>query len=176
MVKRRIGFVVVTATFAALAIVACRSVLGIEDIDPVSATDGATTDATTLADAAHVDAAVDSGKPPFVSACQGSSECPKCCRETYGEGIGQLEDFSRDGGCLCGAKCTSECAATRCATPPDLVNKPNMGCGECYDHAMVDRQPPGIRACADARDRCEKASTECDEAVKCLEGCFGATF
>jgi hypothetical protein len=155
-------------TLASVALLSCRAVLGIEDIEEGAADGGTTGDAATDSvgtDSATGDTGVDTGVdagPNAECLAMAGTECGKCCRTSNMTGNGQLEQALKpclcaDGGCANDAcKTTSICGGA--SEPKDTP------CIPCVD-GMVKSS-----SCLVGRDECAKTPT-CKAAYDCLAAC-----
>ena len=111
-------------TLASVALLSCRAILGIEDIEEGNADGGAgTPDAATDSvgtDSPTTDAGADTGVDAGCSVLTGS-ECGKCCRDSDQQGNKELE--TKLAPCLCDGGC---------------------GTGKCSDSPVI--QPAGCNA------------------------------
>jgi hypothetical protein len=152
------------------ALVACRGVLGIEELELVDAGEDAAgaSDAATQAEAANdsgldapapVDAGMDS---PFASCGAQGANCPMCCHDnvTMAAFIA-LDEYGVDAGCICGSgSCPPSQCASVCANPSSPPN-----CGMCTDPVFAGSACPAVgNACAN--------DPSCAAAIECLRICF----
>ncbi len=145
------------ATIGALA--GCRGIVGIEELtlDDAGARDAAPdqapADAGTDAADANVNPCWSNVGPP----------CGRCCKESNGNAIQQLESAGKTSGCICGdgGLCRTECTTTTCG-PGGM---PDETCAPCLDDALLSPSPP----CAQARAACTSAA--CGSLIACMEGC-----
>lgn len=151
-------------TLASVALLSCRAVLGIEEIEEGAADGGAGTDAgadSAATDSAAIDTGVDAGPNAECWAMTGT-ECGKCCRNANMLGNSQLEQAFKvcvcaDGGCAQDA-CQSTTICGGGAEPKDTP------CIPCVDLAI------NTNSCPVGRDECAKIST-CKMTYDCLVGC-----
>ncbi len=174
----RPSFVVLAvAVTTTLALAACQSILGIEDVqitDGGSTTDGSGSDATANDACSDVadDASQQDAMPPADSgaadtAPRDASEasvamCEIACANSNPSGV---QDLLADGGgmCLCGPSgaCSSACAGSVCNQPPMM---PSATCVDCLGPAFLS--PNG--ACHADLVSCGSA---CSAIGSCAQSC-----
>jgi hypothetical protein len=152
----------------ALALVACRGVIGIEDLALDKKADGGGTEAGGI-DGGGTDATKVDGGGSDAGGCKVSGNCRMCCRDdlTIRPGFGTLEALTADAGCLC-AVCGADCTATTCASPP--VMGMNMPCNMCADDLFTNPTNFGAPKCQDAKAKCMNDPT-CKAALDCMVSC-----
>jgi hypothetical protein len=149
---------------ASAMIVACRGVIGIEDLTLV---DGGGADGSKDAPVdAPPDRPADTGpKDPCAS---GGNPCPPCCHQSHKAELAELIRLARQSGCMCGGGgCGSECGNSDCSPtvpPPMMVDGT---CAMCED-SLFRGNPTG--ACAKTITDCEN-SAACQPAIHCLQSC-----
>jgi hypothetical protein len=176
----------------ALALFACRAVLGIDQLEladaaPDSALPEASSghEAAPPAESGAVDAPADSAidvetfdgpsreaAPPDAnpySACVAEGQmCRPCCHMSYNAANMELTNDVIMGGCLCGMTgCASECSTSLCAMPPQGGANVPMTCNMCYDTVVL---PPTSQACMQAVATCRGSAT-CRDIIDCLMAC-----
>ncbi len=154
--------------FSTAALVACRGIIGIEDLELADAS--STTDAasdTNAVDTASADV-VDETK--VVKTCNApGTECRKCCRDNYSPEIQEWAKIANGTGCACAsdAGCSVDCSgADTC--PPGA--SPAQKCGKCIDDLLVSGLETTKNPCEKAANDC-RANEACRLAVECLEQC-----
>ena len=150
-------------TLASVALLSCRAVLGIEELEDPTSDGGAGTDggADAATDSARTDA--DTGVPPGdggSGACVSEGgACGRCCRDQAGPAYkDQLEPILKP--CLCDGGCTTQCSTNLCAggDPKDTA------CLPCMDDAIRN----GV--CKQERDQCNQTPS-CKAVYDCLASC-----
>lgn len=166
----------------ALLLVACRGLVGIEDLgldagtdaatgtDGSTPTDGSTTDGSTTKDAtsdAASDGSTPEGGPPpppgdcttEIASCSSQGlQCRKCCKDGCGAFHSELDDLQATRTCICAA-CSQQCAGdTYCTTTTGAPATPT--CGGCIDQTYKNGQ---------CSTTC--TSTACQAGLTCLKNC-----
>lgn len=154
--------------FASVALLSCRAVLGIEELELVDggAATGPGQDASTDgAPDAGGDAPSDGGggAKTDVAACASKTDlrdCSMCCRDSFPAAAGELEQTFK--GCVCAAACaaTEGCDTTLCTG--GSVGGTN--CPKCIDEVVRGG------ACIKESDQCARSAT-CEPALTCLLSC-----
>jgi hypothetical protein len=174
----------VAAALAALAmaLVACRAVLGIDALELADA--GPSPEAAPESDSASggrdtsVDVAIDvpthdsppEGAPadanPYAACVAQGTMCRPCCHMSYPSANMELTNDVVTNGCLCGptGQCSTECASALCAMPPQGGS---MACSVCYDMAIL---PPTSQPCIQGVQTCQGSAT-CRDVIDCLMAC-----
>jgi hypothetical protein len=154
-------------TLASVALLSCRAVLGIEEIEE-GTPDGGGAGTDAAADSVQTDSATEAATDTGVdTGCAKGPSCNVCCREPY-KGVGgtlpELEKVAKAAGCICGAgNCNTECPEL-CG---DAGGQPQPTCIQCLDTELVNGTLP---ACGKALDDCVKNAT-CAPVGSCLKGC-----
>jgi hypothetical protein len=153
-------------TLASVALLSCRAVLGIEEIEEGTTDGGTAGDAAADSigtDSATVDSGVDTGVD--AGACSGKTgnDCGKCCRDLNPGGNKELEGIIKT--CVCDGGCTpnpTDCQATTvCGGGSDPKD---TGCIPCIDTKIKGDM------CPKERDDCKKSSN-CKVVYDCLAVC-----
>jgi hypothetical protein len=151
-------------TLASIALLSCRAVLGIEEIED-GTSDGGTGTPDAAADSVGTDSAnvVDSGPD---TGCAPSADCNVCCRKPLmgSQALPELEKVAIKAGCICG---DAGLCATDCAPICNNTGMPQPSCIQCLDTALLN----GAKLeCGKALDDCV-ANTTCKPMGECLRGC-----
>jgi hypothetical protein len=146
-------------TVASVALLSCRAVLGIEEIE-----EGTTDAGTGAPDAAADSVGTDSANPadgPPVSACTAmGDQCGRCCRMNAGPAYKEeLEVIIKP--CLCTGGCADSCKSNLC----DGGDPKDTPCLPCMDQAIR------TGTCPKERDDCTAKSAACKAAYDCLASC-----
>ena len=151
--SRRIAYV---AAAVAVMLVACRGVLGIEDLEVVK--DGGTSNEGGVdapGDRLVVgDVVPDVPISVFDAGCQSKtgSSCGSCCHMALGMQFEKLQQTAFMQKCVCGgAACggPTECGETLCKMDGGM----EIGCGACVD---MQTKMPAPGACTTAAEACER--------------------
>ncbi len=155
---------VVPAIGLVLVMVACRGLIGIEELQldagtdgsqsasggPTDATTDATVDATSVADGG-------TDAPPPGTVCEAGPDCRMCCKNTYA--LHDLELAERPCFCDAGGACTAQCLTDSYCMNGQL-GPPGQSCAPCID----DSFSKGV--CTEA---CKSAG--CQAGLACLHAC-----
>jgi hypothetical protein len=148
-------------TLASVALLSCRAVLGIEEIE--DGTDGGTGTPDGAADSMGTDSATQDAASETSSACAAmGNECGKCCRMAAGAAYKEeLEKLITP--CLCagGSLCATKCGPNLC----DGGDPKDTDCLPCMDDAIQGG------TCPKERDDCAAKSPACKAAYDCLASC-----
>jgi hypothetical protein len=148
--------------FSLTALVACRGVLGIEELE--LADSGASKDGASDAPSDAV-GQPDTDKTDGISpgGCATAGNCRQCCRQTFGKEIDEAAYLGKDS-CFCGAvgKCSTDCAAGLCVDAA-----PKEPCGPCIDGQIIK---PASKECEDMVTACVQRPS-CKVGVDCLKSC-----
>ena len=167
--------------------VACRGIVGIEDLSvvdggtpPPAAGDGGGGDAGDAAKEGSVPPGPP-GVPPMpppppgdAGSCHTTAanfpDCMTCCRNDNAGQLQAWDDTARAAGCLCDAStCQSSCQADLCAATPA---PPGPTCLPCFDPWSAGvPQHTGVD-CDNARTTCGNG-TACRDIVACFVSCRG---
>ena len=142
-------------TLASVALLSCRAVIGIEDLeDPTDAGAGGK-DAGS--DSVRTDA--DTGPGPDTGATCSGQDCGKCCRDQAGPAYKEeLEPTLKP--CLCDGGCASSCGTNLCMN----IDAKDTPCLPCMDDAIRNDSCPKEKA------TCGQ-STTCKAVYDCLAKC-----
>jgi len=171
--NRSTAFALTVAAVAATTLMACESLLGIQDVEIIdggSALDGSGPDAngpeTSQSDSSPQDASADAApadSAPADSTPEDATACQIACANANPTGI---QDLLADGGgmCLCGPSgaCATACAGSTpnsnvCSQPPGM---PTQTCVDCMGPAFLD--PAGA---------CHAVLTSCGMACSAIGMC-----
>ena len=156
----------ITAGFAALlALVACRGVLGIEDVNLVDggedsghAAGDAAGDGAPQTDASTSDAGgADSGASTCGMRTTTRPSCTMCCGQENGVGAAAYFGFAEQGNtCACQA-CNGPCPSTMkvCGGSTPMAQ---TQCGGCVSNLEIDNRCPDLAAKCDGDPQCKKWS------------------
>lgn len=142
-------------TLASVALLGCRAVLGIEEIEETSDAGTGTNDAA--ADSVAIDSPIGDGAVADTNeACPPGPGCNVCCREPF-KGtptLPELEKIAKAAQCICGdaGACSTECS-TICSGP----GMPDPTCIQCLDAVLIGKAKP----------ECQKALQDCANNVTC---------
>jgi hypothetical protein len=152
-------------TLASVALLSCRAVLGIEDLQENK--DGGTTadggpggkdagpDTTPAKDGSS-----DTGSDASGCSGQVGPDCGKCCRDSNMLANKNLEDSLKAGSCLCTAECSSECGSNLCTGGDPAGTE----CPKCIDTVIKANK------CSADVSSCEK-SADCKVLTDCIRSC-----
>jgi len=146
-------------TLASVALISCRAVLGIEELDEVADAGKTTSDGGAGAKDAtgDVNTGADSG-----STCAMNAECGKCCREADKEANKRLEGFLKTCLCEAGPGACTDCVSTDVcgqSTPA-----PNTNCIPCIDGKIK------ADSCPNEKKQCG-GDTGCKAVYDCIHSC-----
>lgn len=153
-------------TLASVALLSCRAVLGIEDIEE-GTTDGGAGTPDAAADSVGTDSATatDTGAGTD-SGCAKGGNCNVCCRIPFmgTSTLPELEKVAKAAGCICGAgKCNAEC--------PEIcggeAGMPQPTCIQCIDDELINGT---FGPCGKALDDCA-ANATCKPIAPCFQAC-----
>ena len=154
-------------TLASVALLSCRGILGIEDIEEGTA-DGGTVTSDAAADSVGTDSATtDTGIETGADAgCAKGSGCNVCCREPLKgtSSLPEIEKVAKNAGCICGSgKCIVECPEI-CGAEAGM---PQPTCIQCLDNELINGT---FGPCGKALDDCEGNAT-CKPVGVCFRAC-----
>lgn len=142
-------------TLASVALLSCRAVLGIEELDDQATDAGTGANDGGASDSARTDA--DTGANP--NACVSSSDCGRCCRMAAGAAYKEeLEPIIKP--CLCDGGCSAQCTTNICAGGDPA----GTACLPCMDDAIQ------ADTCKKERDQCFQSGT-CKAVYDCIKTC-----
>lgn len=144
-------------TVASVALLSCRAVLGIEEIEDGTLDGGAADGGGTDAPADSV--VIDTGDAGICSDKTGT-ECGKCCRQAGGPGYKEeLEPIIKP--CLCGGACAGDCLANLC----DGGDPVGSNCIPCMDDEIQAQK------CVPQKTECYAKSANCRLVWDCIAAC-----
>ena len=149
-------------TLASVALLSCRGILGIEEIEEGTA-DGGTGTPDAAADSVGTDSATpdtgsETGADAGVCSDKTGGDCTKCCRELGKENYKELENLLKP--CLCDGGC-NDCQANLCAGGDPAGTQ----CIPCMDNAIKS----GTQ-CTKEKNDCF-AKTGCKPVYDCIAAC-----
>ena len=149
----------IVIALGAFSIVACRAVVGIEDL-------------TVDADASTGDGAVafDSGVDP--KTCKDAPDCRACCTTAIPTAdLQQLALFAKGKNCVCPTLAGTCGTLTQCGGANDLcgnASKVTPACGSCVEDEVTKKSPSAN--CVLAITQCD-GQKSCKAALDCVQSC-----
>ncbi len=153
---------------ASVALLSCRAVLGIEELEVVDGGAGSDAGADGSSDGgpdARADAPTDAGggAKTDVSACVAKpdlKDCSMCCRDSFPTAVPVMEQTFK--ACVCASPCatTNGCDTTLCAGKAVA----GTDCPKCVDDVVRNG------SCKKESDECAN-SPSCEPALTCLRSC-----
>ena len=162
---------IVVGALGLLSLVACRAVVGVEELRATSSTqDGGGADAS---DAATVDAGADADG--VASRCAATQDCRRCCRGELATAYGELRRTAGgpNGECACGppasgVPCAVACAGDQETCPGSPGPEGGTSPGSC-EGCLLEKIIKDT-GCMKARRACEQ-SPACKPIADCLAAC-----